>query len=148
MRPNWHHFWAQACRVGTGTASSVSLPGARGFEERGPGHVRPRRRPTRDSHLAAGAHGIGIGIADPACPSPTGRAIEGAQPAAAGDVKVRQRFLGRGKRGRSFAYIHTGRFVHSTAEATYDESMTHKATTCQLYMCSSRNFSLRSTAFT
>lgn len=24
-------------------------------EERGPGHVRPRRRPTRDSHLAAGA---------------------------------------------------------------------------------------------
>lgn len=47
-------------------------------EERGPGHVRPRRRPTRDSHLAAGAHGIGI--ADPACPPPTGRAIEGAQP--------------------------------------------------------------------
>ena len=63
-------------------------------EGRGTGHVRVRpRRPTRGSHL--GVHGI----ADPACPSQTGRTIEGAAPAAAGDGKVRQSFPGRGKRG-------------------------------------------------
>lgn len=129
----WHHFGAPPCRVGTGMASSVSLPNPQG--------TRHGTRETAETHARrpSGAHGPWyrcpcLSLSDGNAPS---RAPHRQPPATARCASV---FLNGGAKRRTFSHGHphvTSNSTRSTDGSFFHprrpenpRTMTHRASWC------------------